>query len=183
MVWCIEVCCSSHCTLKLFPVKPPAPRNFTTVAILETEVRLKWSPPEFHEIYQVLHYVVEFKKFGEVWEERTTANQQINTYRLTDLESETSYLFKVSAKNKQGVGISSDVITKRTLAGAVNTFLNFSFVVQAKLAGVCFNGIFKIANNIINCCESKIWTKTFNSMIIKGSKFAKLQSHMLYDTI
>ena len=122
-MWCIEVCCSSHCTLKLFPVKPPAPRNFTTVAILETEVRLKWSPPEFHEIYQVLHYVVEFKKFGEVWEERTTANQQINTYRLTDLESETSYLFKVSAKNKQGVGISSDVITKRTLAGAVNMFL------------------------------------------------------------
>ena len=133
MVWCIEVCCSSHCTLKLFPVKPPAPRNFTTVAILETEVRLKWSPPEFHEIYQVLHYVVEFKKFGDVWEERTTANQQINTYRLTDLESETSYLFKVSAKNKQGVGISSDVITKRTLAGAVNMFLRSILIVACNL--------------------------------------------------
>ena len=144
-MWCIELCCSSHCTLKLFPVPPPPPRNFTTVAILGTEVRLKWSPPEFHENYQVTNYVVKFKKFGEDWdedgEERTTANQQINTYRLTDLEAETSYLFKVSAKNKEGVGISSDVITKRTLAGAVNMFLNFSYVVQAKLAGVCFNDI------------------------------------------
>ena len=126
--------------MKLFPVKPPAPRNFTTVAIFETEVRLKWSPPDGHKSFDVLHYVVKFRKFGEhSWEERTTANQQIYTYRLTDLEAETSYLFKVSAKNKQGVGISSDVITKRTLAGAVNMFLNFSYVVQAKLAGVCFN--------------------------------------------
>ena len=128
--------------MKLFPGKPLAPRNFTSVAIFETEVRLKWSPPNCHENYQVLHYVVKFRKFGEhSWEERTTANQQIYKYRLTDLESETIYFFNVSAKNKHGVGEPSDVIEKRTLAGAVNMFLNFSYVVQAKLAGVCFNDI------------------------------------------
>ena len=106
---------------------------------------MKWSPPKLHKNYQVMNYVVKFRKFGEDWdedgEERTTANQQIYKYRLTNLEAETSYLFKVSAKNKQGVGIPSDVITKRTLAGAVNMFLSFSYVVQAKSAEVCFNDI------------------------------------------
>lgn len=102
---------------KFLAVEPPAPRNLTTVEIQRDEIQLTWMPPEFHEIYNVLQYIVEFKKFGKEWQSRTTENDHIKSYRITDLEAETRYLLKVSAKNEYGISIPSAILRKRTPPG------------------------------------------------------------------
>ena len=98
-------------------VPPPTPRNLTTVRIERTEIELKWSPPESHDVYALLYYIVEFKKFGGKWKEKNTNNEQIETFTLTNLETGTSYSLRVSAKNNYGLSVPSATLRKKTMAG------------------------------------------------------------------
>ena len=99
-------------------VVPPAPRNLTVYNTQKTTTELDWKPPLYHEYYVVTHYVIEYKRFGDVnWRNSSLVDSKVNIYKITGLKADTEYNIRLSAINFKGKGVPTKIAEIKTLSG------------------------------------------------------------------
>ena len=81
---------------------PNTPRNFTAVAGVRL-VDLSWSPPLFNGGRDILSYLIQRSDNGiNTWGSDISTTASINTFRVTGLENNTRYYFRIYAINIAG---------------------------------------------------------------------------------
>lgn len=101
----------------LSSVKPPSPRNLTATNIKKRKLSIEWEHPLFRDSYDVKHYVIKYKEFGNSWQKIEIDGKQVNMYILEDLEAGTKYSIQTHAVNHLGEGLPSNVVETETLSG------------------------------------------------------------------
>ena len=100
---------------------PAAPANLTTSAISSTTVELTWEDNSYDEE----GFGIE-RKTGEEWEVAGTVGVDTETFTDTTLSPETSYTYRVSAFNSDGVSAYSNEST--VITPAANQGFDWGFV-------------------------------------------------------
>lgn len=87
-----------------FTGPPSAPVGPLTACNIEgTELTLSWQPPEHDGGTPLTGYFIEKREVSkQFWGKVANTSADNETFRVTDLTEGTSYLFRVSAENKEG---------------------------------------------------------------------------------
>ncbi|KAG8223455.1 hypothetical protein J437_LFUL001948, partial [Ladona fulva] len=96
---------SDPVTVKCQFDKPSSPRGpFEVSGMTETSLTLKWQPPEWDGGTQILDYLVERREVNKkAWQKvGTTEGGAITSIQVTNLKQNTSYHFRVTARNEVG---------------------------------------------------------------------------------
>ena len=93
---------TKHC-LFVFTAKPGPPADFTTSAVSDEEVALKWNEPSDDGGCEITNYIVEQREAMKFTYSKTgeTSRREITAKRLRE---GIQYMFRVAAQNECGVG-------------------------------------------------------------------------------
>lgn len=136
-------------SLKTLASAPLAPRSITSSEVSATSLTLSWLLPSSNGGLPITDYKVEVSSNGgSVW---TTIEDDVSTNLAVDVSNllkNRSYLFRVSALNSAGLGLTSDEVTVKTLATTPSsplsleaTDLQSNSVVLGWSAPVDFGGV------------------------------------------
>jgi len=87
-------------------IPPPEPRSMEIFDKESDELSVKWRPPEGSDAFKVEKYVVQHREFkATVYTNASfpaTKDKGTYTYRIQDLEPETTYMIRIGATNEYG---------------------------------------------------------------------------------
>ena len=99
--------------------EPPPPANVTYSDVGETKVHIFWNPPELYELFSIERYYISYLNHDEnEWSNDTVlpyGGDELISFQLNNLESDTFYTLKVIAENQFYLGQESKRIEVKTL--------------------------------------------------------------------
>ena len=110
---------------------PPEPRGVGFFDVKSDQISIKWMVPEGFKAFDILSYEVEHWIFGKMDKlKKTLPQSEAKTqysYRIQNLEPETTYMIRVAAINVYGSNYNEEK-GQETLAGCKTVFVLFCFV-------------------------------------------------------
>ena len=119
---------------------PPEPRGVGFFDVKSDQISIKWMVPEGFKAFDILSYEVEHWIFGKMdkWKKKLPQSEAKTqySYRIQNLEPETTYMIRVAAINVHGSNYNEEK-GQETLA-ACKTVFRFCFVLFFLCVFVCF---------------------------------------------
>ena len=99
----------------------------TSSDVQETTIHIYWDPPEFHEMFFVKSYYINYQKTGEKkWRKVRVDSNQVTNGGLRNLERNSIYTIYITATNDEGMSKNSESITEKTLKENGNKIINIT---------------------------------------------------------
>ena len=110
---------------------PPEPQGVEFFGVKSDEIGIQWMVPEGFKSFDILSYEVEHWIFGKMdkWKKKLPQSEAKtqHSYRIQNLEPETTYMIRVAAINVHGSNY-NEAKAQKTLPARKTVFL-FRFVV------------------------------------------------------
>ena len=118
---------------------PPEPQGVEFFGVKSDEIGIQWMVPEGFKSFDILSYEVEHRTFGKMDKLRhkqpASEAKTGYSYRIQDLEPETTYMIRVAAINVHGSNYNEEM-GQKTLPKRKTVFL-LCFVVVVVFSFVC----------------------------------------------